>query len=152
MSRAQPHTESLPAKPPETSHHAHGRANMARPTLRRLRKEALNCIGSKDTACLDACPVDCIHPKKNTSYDDDRPGFNEVPQLYIDPVECIDCSACVPVCPVSAPFSPWTTCPKNGSTTRNSTPAMSRAANLRRKSLRNTPPSDHATGESPFGL
>jgi len=25
-----------------------------------------------------------------------------------------------------------------------------RAANLRRKSLRNTPPSDHATGESPF--
>ena len=24
------------------------------------------CIGVKDTACVDACPVDCIHPKKNT--------------------------------------------------------------------------------------
>jgi len=45
------------------------------------------CIGTKDTACVDACPVDCIHPKKNTTYDDARPGFDEVPQLYIDPVE-----------------------------------------------------------------
>ncbi|MGA8621561.1 MAG: ferredoxin family protein [Candidatus Sulfotelmatobacter sp.] len=26
-------------------------------------------------------------------------------QLYIDPVECIDCGACVPVCPVSAIFA-----------------------------------------------
>jgi len=42
------------------------------------------CIGTKDTACVDDCPVDCIHPKKNTSYDDGRPGFEEVPQLYID--------------------------------------------------------------------
>ena len=25
--------------------------------------------------------------------------------LYIDPVECIDCGACVPVCPVSAIFA-----------------------------------------------
>jgi NAD-dependent dihydropyrimidine dehydrogenase PreA subunit len=31
-------------------------------------------------------------------------GFNDVEQLYIDPVECIDCGACVPVCPVSAIF------------------------------------------------
>ena len=59
----------------------------------------------KDTACVDACPVDFIHPKKNTTYDDARPGFEEVPQLYIDPVECIDCGACVPVCPVSAIFA-----------------------------------------------
>jgi NAD-dependent dihydropyrimidine dehydrogenase PreA subunit len=22
------------------------------------------CINTKDTACVDACPVDCIHPKK----------------------------------------------------------------------------------------
>ena len=63
------------------------------------------CIGTKDTACVDACPVDCIHPKKNTSYDDGRPGFDNVPQLYIDPVECIDCGACVPVCPVAAIFA-----------------------------------------------
>jgi NAD-dependent dihydropyrimidine dehydrogenase PreA subunit len=45
---------------------------------------------------VDACPVDCIHPKKDTVYEDGRPGFNEVEQLYIDPVECIDCGACVP--------------------------------------------------------
>ena len=29
--------------------------------------------------------------------------FDEVPQ-YIDPTECIDCGACVPVCPVTAIF------------------------------------------------
>ena len=34
-----------------------------------------------------------------------RPGLEDVPQLYIDPVECIDCGACVPVCPVSAMFA-----------------------------------------------
>lgn len=57
------------------------------------------CIGTKDTACVDACPVDCIHPRK------DEPTFATDVQLYIDPVECIDCGACVPVCPVSAIFA-----------------------------------------------
>jgi NAD-dependent dihydropyrimidine dehydrogenase PreA subunit len=57
------------------------------------------CIGTKDTACVDACPVDCIHPKK------DEGGFDGSNQLFIDPVECIDCGACVPVCPVSAIFA-----------------------------------------------
>ena len=44
------------------------------------------CIGVKDTACVDACPVDCIHPKKETVYEDGRPRLDEVEQLYIDPV------------------------------------------------------------------
>src|ERR1700691_864345 len=57
------------------------------------------CIGTKDTACVDACPVDCIHPKK------DEAKYGETDQLFIDPVECIDCGACVPVCPVSAIFA-----------------------------------------------
>ena len=57
------------------------------------------CIGTKDTACVDACPVDCIHPKK------DEAKYAEVEQLFIDPVECIDCGACVPVCPVSAIYA-----------------------------------------------
>ena len=56
------------------------------------------CIGTKDTACVDACPVDCIHPKK------DETGFAEAKMLYIDPVECIDCGACVPVCPTNSIF------------------------------------------------
>src|SRR5258708_20701682 len=63
------------------------------------------CIGTKDTACVDVCPVDCIHPAKGRTYDDGRPTFDEVPQLYIDPTECIDCGACVPVCPVTALFA-----------------------------------------------
>jgi NAD-dependent dihydropyrimidine dehydrogenase PreA subunit len=41
------------------------------------------CIGTKDTACVDACPVDCIHPKKNTAYEDGRPSFDEVEKLYM---------------------------------------------------------------------
>ncbi len=57
------------------------------------------CIGTKDTACVDACPVDCIHPKK------DDPKYATEEMLYIDPVEGIDCGACVPVCPVSAIFA-----------------------------------------------
>jgi ferredoxin len=62
------------------------------------------CIGTKDTNCVDVCPVDCIHPAKGRTYDDGRPTFDEVPQLYIDPTECVDCGACVPVCPVTAIF------------------------------------------------
>lgn len=57
------------------------------------------CIGKKDTACVDACPVDCIHPRK------DEAGFEEAPQLFIDSHECICCGACVPVCPVSAIYA-----------------------------------------------
>ncbi len=56
------------------------------------------CITVKDAACVNVCPVDCIHPKK------DEGDFAAVPQLYIDPDTCIDCGACVPECPVSAIF------------------------------------------------
>jgi NAD-dependent dihydropyrimidine dehydrogenase PreA subunit len=54
------------------------------------------CVGVKDTACVDVCPVDCIHPRK------DEAEFGEVPQLYIEAENCICCAACVPVCPVTA--------------------------------------------------
>jgi len=54
------------------------------------------CIGTKDASCIDACPVDCIHPR------DDEDDFDDVKLLYIDPEECIDCGACVPECPVEA--------------------------------------------------
>jgi len=57
------------------------------------------CIDVKDTACVDACPVDCIHPRS------DEPEFADSPQLYIDPEECIDCGACVPECPVEAIYA-----------------------------------------------
>ncbi|HLG55176.1 MAG TPA: ferredoxin family protein [Vicinamibacterales bacterium] len=54
------------------------------------------CIGTKDSACVDVCPVDCIHPRK------DEPEFEQATMLYIHPDECIDCGACVPACPVAA--------------------------------------------------
>ena len=48
------------------------------------------CI--KDFLCVDVCPTDCIHPRK------DELACETVPQLYVDPAGCIDCGACVPVC------------------------------------------------------
>jgi ferredoxin len=57
------------------------------------------CIGTKDSACVDVCPVDCIHPRK------DEPAFETAEMLYIHPDECIDCGACVPACPVEAIYS-----------------------------------------------
>jgi ferredoxin len=58
------------------------------------------CVGTKDTACVDVCPVDCIHPRK------DEPEFQTADMLYIHPDECIDCGACVPACPVEANLRP----------------------------------------------
>jgi ferredoxin len=54
------------------------------------------CINVKDQACVEVCPVECIHPASG------EPDFEKEPQLYIDPDECIDCGACAPVCPVEA--------------------------------------------------
>jgi NAD-dependent dihydropyrimidine dehydrogenase PreA subunit len=56
------------------------------------------CINVKDASCLDVCPVDCIHPRKNEAH------FSEEVQLFINPDECIDCGACEQTCPVSAIF------------------------------------------------
>ena len=53
------------------------------------------CIDVKDKACVDVCPVDCIHPVDG----------EDVKQLFIDPDECIDCGACEPECPVEAIFT-----------------------------------------------
>ena len=49
------------------------------------------CKNTKDRACVDVCPVDCIYEGPD--------------QLYIHPDECIDCGACVPACPVEAIFA-----------------------------------------------
>jgi NAD-dependent dihydropyrimidine dehydrogenase PreA subunit len=48
------------------------------------------CKTTKDRACVDVCPVDCIYEGPD--------------QLYIHPDECIDCGACEPECPVTAIF------------------------------------------------
>jgi len=46
------------------------------------------CAGCKYTDCVVVCPMECF-------YGDER-------QLYIDPIDCIDCGACAPECPVNA--------------------------------------------------
>jgi NAD-dependent dihydropyrimidine dehydrogenase PreA subunit len=46
------------------------------------------CIDVMDKSCVEECPVDCI--------------YEGARKLYINPVECIDCGACEPVCPVEA--------------------------------------------------
>lgn len=46
------------------------------------------CIKCKYTDCVSVCPMDCFV---------EGPNF-----LVIDPAECIDCSVCVPECPVEA--------------------------------------------------
>ena len=67
------------------------------------------CIGTKDSACVDVCPVDCIHPRK------DEPEFEAATMLYIHPDECIDCGACVPACPVAAIYDSVDSTPANQS-------------------------------------
>lgn len=66
-----------------------------------------SCISCVDASCLKVCPMDCIHGPINPKgmglesigmSDEDKKGK----QLYIDPTECINCSACLPECPVDA--------------------------------------------------
>ena len=58
------------------------------------------CHDCKYTDCVVVCPAECFYQDES--------------MLYIDPVECIDCEACVPECPVEAIFHettvpvPWT--------------------------------------------
>jgi hypothetical protein len=73
---------------------------------------------TEDTACVDACPVDCIHPKKNTSYQDGRPSLDEVPQLCMDPVERIDRGR-LRAGPPSRRSLRWMICRRSGSSTQN---------------------------------
>ena len=47
-----------------------------------------NCDRCRFTECVAVCPVACFHGDQS--------------HLYIDPDVCIDCGACVPVCPVKA--------------------------------------------------
>ena len=46
------------------------------------------CIDIKDGACVDVCPVNCIHESEK--------------MFYIDFDACIDCALCESVCPVDA--------------------------------------------------
>lgn len=47
-----------------------------------------NCVGCRFSDCVSVCPVSCFH--------------GDAERMYIDPVACIDCGACIPACPVHA--------------------------------------------------
>lgn len=46
------------------------------------------CDGCRFTDCVTVCPVACFH--------------TDGKMVYVNPAECIDCGACIPICPVHA--------------------------------------------------
>ncbi len=48
------------------------------------------CVDSRYTECVADCPVDCFYE------------IADPHMLIINPDECIDCDACVPLCPINA--------------------------------------------------
>ena len=81
------------------------------------------CIDTKDTACVDVCPVQCIYefdPVKNILFSEDEAGSGDIENthqpnvdmiavfgdslLYVNTEECTSCTACYQpdVCPVGA--------------------------------------------------
>ena len=84
------------------------------------------CIGTKDRACVDVCPVQCIYefdPVNNVLFSEVEAGNGEVENshapnadavaifadslLYVNTDECTSCTACYQpdVCPVGAIYS-----------------------------------------------
>ncbi|MEJ2086055.1 MAG: ferredoxin family protein [Acidobacteriota bacterium] len=50
------------------------------------------CLGERYATCVEVCPVDCIHPGE----------YQGEEFMVIDPDACIDCSLCLPECPIDA--------------------------------------------------
>jgi Fe-S-cluster-containing hydrogenase component 2 len=84
------------------------------------------CIDTKDRACVDVCPVQCIYEfdaQKNQLFSEDEAGSGEIENthapnpdsiavfldsvLYVNTEECTSCTACYQpdVCPVGAIYS-----------------------------------------------
>ena len=65
------------------------------------------CVDCMDTACVNVCPVDCIHGPidiEGSGTEVEKQGRSVFlgGQLYIDPSTCIDCGACISECPPDA--------------------------------------------------
>jgi NAD-dependent dihydropyrimidine dehydrogenase PreA subunit len=78
------------------------------------------CIDTKDKACVDVCPVQCIYEivdgrligrdAADGDVVNEHPAHPDLQflhgdtMLYIHPDECTSCDACLPECPVDAIF------------------------------------------------
>jgi NAD-dependent dihydropyrimidine dehydrogenase PreA subunit len=77
------------------------------------------CLDVTDKACVEVCPVQCIYEIEDgvlvSRYEDGDEATRAEPHpdlqhlhgdrmLYINPLECTACDACMPVCPVDAIF------------------------------------------------
>jgi NAD-dependent dihydropyrimidine dehydrogenase PreA subunit len=76
------------------------------------------CLDTKDRACVDVCPVQCIYELQDDTLVSRHTQDGEVAEthpahpeirfvhgdamLYINPDECTSCDACLPECPVDA--------------------------------------------------
>ncbi len=50
------------------------------------------CLNEQYAQCVDVCPVDCIYPGN----------YEKKPFMVIDPKRCINCDACLVMCPINA--------------------------------------------------
>ncbi|MCP4504277.1 MAG: ferredoxin family protein [Deltaproteobacteria bacterium] len=57
------------------------------------------CISEVYSACVQVCPADCMHYV--AALPAGYPSEGQ-PMVVVDPVECIDCGACLPECPIGA--------------------------------------------------
>ncbi|MDD2942292.1 MAG: ferredoxin family protein [bacterium] len=66
------------------------------------------CIGTKDRACVEVCPVDCFYDfpnqELNTKAGKTPAKTGDFGMLVIHPDQCIHCGACEPECPTEAIF------------------------------------------------
>ena len=56
------------------------------------------CVATKDTACVEVCPVDCIYETEPEE------SMLNLP-MFINADECIDCAACESEYPVDAIYA-----------------------------------------------
>lgn len=70
------------------------------------------CLGERYAACVDVCPVECIHPVEHQGK----------PFMVIDPDVCIDCGVCLPECPITAIVGSAAEAPGDAELNRSLTP------------------------------
>ena len=75
------------------------------------------CIDVKDTACVDACPVDCIHPGKKEADFEGAPHSILIRWSASTAERAFRCARC-------RRFMPGMTCPTSGRSIRRRTPRI----------------------------